>query len=204
MRALIPTMVVATWLTLVSAPEASASIVTWDFTATATAGPLSGTSASGSFSYDSSILTDQGATYYQPNILTSLSFTWQGVSYDTTNTATPFIASGLFNPPLTSAQFAALDPSEQFGSIMFGNDCAPTACLINDSNPQDWFISINKTWNVVQFGYTDGTNSYIFNNIDYSYVAPVPLPASAWLLLTALLPGAGLLLRRNAPMRAVA
>src|SRR5690349_6080422 len=54
---------------------AQAALVTYDFTATATSGSLAGDTASGSLSFNDSLLTVPNTNYAQPGLLTDLSFT---------------------------------------------------------------------------------------------------------------------------------
>lgn len=60
---------------------AKAGLITYDFSVTATTGPLAGTSSSGSFSFDSSIIPAGGGEIDQNPFITALNFTWHGVSY---------------------------------------------------------------------------------------------------------------------------
>jgi hypothetical protein len=64
---------------------APAAPVTYDFTVTASNGPLDGDVETGSFSYDSSIVPSRGGFVIQPDLLTNLSFTWDGITYNTSN-----------------------------------------------------------------------------------------------------------------------
>jgi hypothetical protein len=67
-------------LGLLAAGGAKASLITYDFTVTATSGPLDGTVEKGTFSYDSSSIVPGGVN---PNagLLTSLSFSWDGMAF---------------------------------------------------------------------------------------------------------------------------
>jgi hypothetical protein len=60
---------------------AQSSSVTYDFTVTATSGPLSGEVANGSFTFNSSIIPAGGGVVPASGLLTDLSFTWDKVPY---------------------------------------------------------------------------------------------------------------------------
>ena len=65
--------------------------ITYSFRVTATDGPLAGATANGSFSYDSSIVAPN-VTLSATGLLTSLSFTWHGITYDATTANTGFLS----------------------------------------------------------------------------------------------------------------
>ena len=104
---------------LLGASAAQAAPITYDFTVTGTSGPLNGTAAHGTFSYDSSSIVPRGANQ-ATGLLTSLSFSWNGISYDQTTANTGdlrFDVSG----NLTQAQFGSNCSS--FGcSLIFGSN----------------------------------------------------------------------------------
>ena len=60
----------------------SNSLTTYDFTVTADTGPLSGDVANGSFSFNTSIIPRGGGGLPESGLLTDLSFTWNGVTYN--------------------------------------------------------------------------------------------------------------------------
>src|SRR5262249_33655237 len=70
------------------APLASkASPVTYDFTVNGgSTGPLANVTASGTFTYDSSIIPVGGGADIDSGLLTGVSFTWDGISYDQATT----------------------------------------------------------------------------------------------------------------------
>jgi hypothetical protein len=71
-----------TWLGSVSLSLlAKSTSVTYDFTVTATSGPLSGDVANGSFTFNSSIIPARGGVVPASGLLTDLSFTWDKVPY---------------------------------------------------------------------------------------------------------------------------
>jgi hypothetical protein len=75
------------WL---AAGGAKASLITYDFTVTATSGPLEGAVAHGTFSYDSSSIVP-GNFNVATGLLTSLSFSWNGVAYTQATANTGFL-----------------------------------------------------------------------------------------------------------------
>src|SRR6516164_2876039 len=73
------------------APRAEAYIISYDFTATITSGPLSGQVDNGSFSYDSSSIIPGGVND-AADLLTALNFTFEGVTYNAHTANTGFLA----------------------------------------------------------------------------------------------------------------
>jgi hypothetical protein len=102
---------------------ANASPITYNFTATATSGPLSGTVEHGSFSYDSSSIIPGGINA-AVGLLTSLSFSWNGISYDQTTANTGDLH---------------FDANGHLTQALFGTDCSTTGnCQLVDGN-DSWF-----------------------------------------------------------------
>lgn len=73
-------------LVLAWAPRAEASLIEYDFTATVTSGPLA-PEAVDAFAYDSSSIVPGGANL-ATGLLTELSFTLNGITYDATTANT--------------------------------------------------------------------------------------------------------------------
>ena len=65
--------------------------VNYDFSVTATSGPLVGVTAVGTFAFDSSIIPLGGGFLPQLNLLSDLNFTWHGITYDETTANTGFL-----------------------------------------------------------------------------------------------------------------
>jgi hypothetical protein len=59
---------------------AAGSTITYSFTVTATSGPLLGDSSTGTFSFDSSTVPIGGGVVGGTDLLTSLSFSWDGIA----------------------------------------------------------------------------------------------------------------------------
>jgi len=93
----------------------SNSIITYDFTVTATNGPLSGDVSNGSFSFSSSIIPVGGGTLLESGLLTDLSFTWDGISYTdkTANTGD-----------------MTFNSAGNLTHILFGTDCWSGGCAL--------------------------------------------------------------------------
>lgn len=155
--------------------RAFASSVTYDFTVTATSGPLSGDVSSGSFSFDSSAIIPGGINT-GTHLLTALDFTWDGISYNasTANTgALGFNSSG------------ALDVF-CFGNNSSSNDCEAV------SGTGQWYVDD------IQFVYTVPGDTYVlgFGTVTFGPEQATPEPGTLGLLATAVLSGAGLVRRR--------
>jgi hypothetical protein len=102
---------------------ANASPITYNFTATATSGPLSGTVEHGTFSYDSSSIIPGGINA-AAGLLTSLSFSWNGISYDQTTANTGDLH---------------FDAAGHLTQALFGTDCSAAGnCQLVDGD-NSWF-----------------------------------------------------------------
>jgi len=66
-------------LTIGLTSKLEASPVNYTFSVTATSGPLAGTTATGTFSYDTSSIV-HGGTNSNTGLLTGLNFTWDGIT----------------------------------------------------------------------------------------------------------------------------
>lgn len=69
------------------AASVSAAPITYRFTVTATDGVLTGATATGAFTYDSSVVAPN-STVIAVDLLTHLDFTWNGVAYNATTANT--------------------------------------------------------------------------------------------------------------------
>ena len=89
-------------LALPSIDAADATPVNYTFSVTATSGPLAGTTAPGTFSYDTSSIV-LGGININNGLLTALNFTWDGITYSRTNANTGalyFDATGMLTGSL--------------------------------------------------------------------------------------------------------
>jgi len=82
-------------LFLMSPFAANADPITVDFTVTGTSGPLSGVMSSGFFTFDDSVIPAVipawGVNVAQADLLTDLSFSWNGIAYDETTANTGWL-----------------------------------------------------------------------------------------------------------------
>ena len=125
-----------TWIvTLAALPLACISSVaisdpiTYDFTVTAIDGPLAGDVSDGSFTFNSSIVP-RGPGILTGPLLTSLSFTWDGITYNSSTANT----GGL-----------GFDGGGNLASVLFGDFCdrpgsAPGSCS-SGGGSETWFVS---------------------------------------------------------------
>jgi hypothetical protein len=177
-------------------PGARADELTYDFTVTATSGPLSGTVSSGSFSFDSSVVVPAGppaqscrpATSPCPptggnvaaqDLLDALDFTWDSISYNATTANTGFLN---------------FDASGNLISFCFGNhEGAEGAggCAVQTGFEQ-WTVDGSE------FIYSvPGGNAYWFGNVTFAPVSATPEPGTLVLLGTGLLGVLALGLRKS-------
>jgi PEP-CTERM motif len=140
----------------------------YDFSVDATSGVLSGDAASGMFSFDSGTIPSGGGTVGGTNLLTALSFRWDGITYDASTANTGWLT---FNS------------TGQLTFFSFGDDCVALACTVN-SPSTGWVVSPGA----VGFVYSGG-GPFGFGKVSYSLVTSVPEPATTALFGLALLLG---------------
>jgi len=103
--------------------SATATPISYDFSVTATSGPLNGTTALGSFTYDSSSIVPGGFNF-ATGLLTDLEFTWNGITY---------------NEATANTGILGFDAGGILTSWEFGNNC-PGFCAVVSGNEQ-WFVT---------------------------------------------------------------
>jgi MYXO-CTERM domain-containing protein len=99
--------------------------ITYQFAVTGgISGPLAGQTATGSFTYDSSIIPTGGGVVNKLGLFSALSFTWDGNSYNqtTANTAQLWF-----------------DSSGVLIGTLFGTHCIPGGCGISPGTSEWWF-----------------------------------------------------------------
>jgi hypothetical protein len=160
-------LVAAALTTLMVAPCARAVPVTYDFTVTGTSGPLSGTVAHGSFSYDSSSVVPGGG-HAATGLLTGLSFSWNGVSY---------------TPATANTGGLVFQADGTLSIALFGTNCTAGDCGVFAPNNANEFLADVFPGFVGAFDYTvPGITTAFFSGTVTSALAAVPEPASLPLL----------------------
>jgi hypothetical protein len=163
-------LVAAAFILLVGASAASATPITYDFTVTATDGPLNGTVAHGSFSYDSSSITP-GAINNATELLTALSFSWNGMAYNQTTANTgrlEFDASG-----------------DLLGGV-FGSDCIAGGCSVSSIVSATEFYLVPTSGGSFLYA-IPGTNRVFGGTVTaLALVVPAPEPTTLTLLAVGL------------------
>src|SRR5690348_15999174 len=136
------TLLVAAGLALVSMPKAEAIPVEHSFSVTATTGPLSGVTQSGTFAYDTNSIVLDGSNL-NTGLLTALNFTWNGIAYDQTTANTGWLA---------------FDATGDLKNVLFGNVCGPGTCSVSAFTNQWLVIGVAAT----EFDYSTPTN-FVFS-----------------------------------------
>ena len=103
-----------------------ATPLSYTFAVTATGGPLNGASASGTFSYDSSVIVPN-TMVNGLGLLSSLSFTWNGVTYNATSANTGSLVFG---------------SDGQLTSFASGNHCNALGGCSVDQGSEQWFLGL--------------------------------------------------------------
>ena len=112
-------------LALTLVPDAMAAPFSYVFSVTATSGPLSGTTAAGTFSYDSSSIV-LGGSNNNIGLLTALNFIWDGITY---------------NQATANTGLLGFDGAGTLTGIAFGNNCPAGVCTAVFAQ-QQWYFFI--------------------------------------------------------------
>lgn len=151
---------------------AQATDVRYDFTVNGGGlGPLGNSTSSGSFSFDNSIIPVGGGLVTGTGLLTGLSFTWDGVSYDSTMANTgglEFNSSGMLD------------------GVNFGTSCNAFGGCGVTATRQDWDISgftFVGPFDSASFLYSVGDGQFYTGSVGVSpRLVEAPTPAPVWLL----------------------
>jgi hypothetical protein len=158
-------------LLLPSSSVVFATPLTYEFTVVALDGVLTGTSSTGTFSFESSIVLVGGGTV-SGKFFTDFDFTWNGIHYDETTANSGHL------------QFL---PGGRLLSAAFGSNCFATGCGGINTNGGNQFAFSgpgagspgNGTFAYGVLGRGFGTGDGTFRLVA---AAPVPEPASMTLL----------------------
>lgn len=143
---------------------AFADPISYTFQVTATDGPLAGTVANGTFSFDDSVIPPGGGTVNQTALLTDLDFAWNGIAYTEATANTGYLA------------FDALGGLNGF---CFGTNVVAGVCTVF-AGVEEWFVSSGF------FAYSvPDANSVYFGTVSFRQLT-VPEPGTALLILAGL------------------
>lgn len=145
---------------------ASADPITYGFRVAPSTGPLAGTTASGWFTFDSSIVPPGGGMVAATGLLTDLAFSFNGIDYDETTANTGSLA---------------FDSSGALFLAFFGTDCGAGICV--PSGPSGFLVIATPLFG--GFAYTVPGSSEVFGG-DAFLQPPAMIPEPGTLALLAL------------------
>jgi hypothetical protein len=116
-------------LLLTTFVSAQATPITFQFHVAATSGPLTGQMATGSFTFDSSVIPAGGGQVFSLTLFSDLAFAWDGIQYTSTNTQTSSLT---------------FDSAGNLIGWQFGTTCLPkpSGCVVRLIPPgfEDWQV----------------------------------------------------------------
>ena len=142
-------------------PSVQASPVNYTFTVNVTSGPLSGTSSTGSFSYDTSSIVDDRYVN-KTGLLTALAFTFNGTA---------------FNAGSANTGDLVFDSAGNLTSFLIGNNCTPGSCTVDGITNQWWIDPPSNTVSSSLFYSNQGFDGFGVGDVTFS-LAGVP-PSSS-------------------------
>ena len=146
--------------------SSSAGPITYEFSVTATSGPLVGVTSSGTFTFDRSIIVP-GTSIDATGLLTDLDFTWNGIVH---------------NEFSANAGFMVFDAGGELERITFGTHCGAALCFVQPFS-ESWFADLPGS-----FSYATASGEVFSGTGNLSRIA-VPEPGSLVLVGLALVIG---------------
>jgi len=152
---------------------ANAAIVTYDFTVTGTSGPDTGDVASGTLSFDNSILSGPSGFIDGPQ-LSQFNFSWDGVNYNQSTANTGELSTY---------------PAGYLSSLLIcGSFSSPTCPMTAGTHNFSLSLGIDYTASgtvysgTFEYASPSSTQNFFDGTVVWG-PAPVPLPATIWLML---------------------
>ena len=154
---------------LAAAGSVTAAPITYAFSVLAVSGPLNGTTASGNFTFDSSIIPGTlPGSITATGLLTDLNFTWDGITYTAATANTGSLG---------------FDSAGALDFLLFGSDCSAGSCKLESA--ADGFYINGDSFGLISFSYNRaGVEFAGLGSGDgrYGPAAAVPEPATLALL----------------------
>ena len=150
---------------LAQSAAVSAATVTYNFLVNGGGlGPLAGVSASGSLSFDDSIVPAGGGAVDDASVFSDLAFTWNGITYTAVTANTGYLE---------------FDANGKLIDGVFGTDCHAGGCSAGIDDPDSWLISLGLG---SEFAYDAGDDERLFFGPVRISLLRVPEPGTLVLL----------------------